>query len=421
MNQLFYQQGLEFADFVIHGENQNAFEKSLPDIVGSVVDESSVVLKNKQEVKAALLMTIRDVVYNGTPDQKTYLKRLSNTYMMLFLLQCDPKIATYFNTMASKLSVYVCTSILIPALSEFFLEPINRRHWNLLKGSHEAGVSLVVNETIIGELITHLRMIIKKYKLQYEHSEELYLSEDIQALYVDEILIRAYFYAKRRNQVSNFNEFIDNFVNPDLSNADTALIEWLREEFGIRYKSNKSLGVKIDKSELTLLSEKLKAHKSHPVKAVNDANLILTIYSVRETGNEIGSASIFGYKTWWLSKDTSTQKEVNKVFKNKYKVSCYIRPDFLYNYISLAPNKSEVDAVYKDLFPSLVGVNISFHLPSQIISRVHKRIAEHQIKHPARIKAILGDLAHKLQADPRCQTRRFVDHYLDEKLKSLNA
>jgi hypothetical protein len=181
INQLFYKQGLEFADFVLHGENQQAFEKDLPDIISSVVDQSGVVLKNKEEVKTSLLISIRDIVYNGTPAQKYFLNRLSNTYMMLFLLQCDPKLVTFFNTMASKLNVYVCTSIIIPALSEFHLEPINRRYWNLLKGAHNAGVTLTVNETIINELVSHFRMIIYKYENEYKDNEDIYLGDELDA------------------------------------------------------------------------------------------------------------------------------------------------------------------------------------------------------------------------------------------------
>ncbi len=134
VHKIYYIQGLEFSNFILHGECKDVVEKDLPEIIGQVVDESSVVAKNKEDVKASLLMAIRDIVYNGSTEQKRYLKSLSNTYTMMFLLQWDPKIATYFQSMASKLRIFVCTSIIIPALSEYYLEPQNRRHWNLLKG-----------------------------------------------------------------------------------------------------------------------------------------------------------------------------------------------------------------------------------------------------------------------------------------------
>src|SRR4030042_3903997 len=63
LNQLYYHQGIEFADFILHSVSKESFEKSLPELVSRVVDESSLVTKNRENVKTALLMTIRDVVY----------------------------------------------------------------------------------------------------------------------------------------------------------------------------------------------------------------------------------------------------------------------------------------------------------------------------------------------------------------------
>ena len=96
-------------------------------------------------------MTIRDIVYNGTSEQKDFLGRLANTYMMLFLLQVDPKVTTYFGQMASELRVYVDNSIIIPALSEYYLSKNNRRYWDLLKKASDAGITLIVEEQIIEE------------------------------------------------------------------------------------------------------------------------------------------------------------------------------------------------------------------------------------------------------------------------------
>lgn len=417
INRLFYQQGLEFADFVLHGENKQAFEKDLPEIINSVVDESHVAHKNKEEVKASLLTTIRDIVYNGTQEQKMFLERLSNTYMMLFLLQCDPKLAIYFGTMAAKLNIYVCTSILIPALSEYYLEPIHKRHWNLLKGAHNAGVTLIVNEIIISELVAHFRMIKSKYESDYKDDEDLYLSNEMHTLYIDHIMVRAYFYAKTKHKVDNFYNFLENFVDADLSNAEEDIIEWLKEEFGIQYQSQKSLGIEINTTEEKALFEELEAKKSHPAKAQSDTRLILTIYAIRDKNNETDSSGIFGFKTWWLSTDTTTQKAVNSTFGNKYKVSCYIRPDFLYNYISLAPTRAQVTAAYDKLFPSLLGVNISSHLPKEVTDYIHKVITEHKTKNTTRLKATLRTLADQLKSNRSYGTRKHVEHYLDEKLK----
>lgn len=216
IHKIFYQQGLEFSNYILHGKSQQVIEKDLQEIINKVVDESSVIDRNKEMVKTALLMAIREIVYNGTLEQKKYLKSLSNTYMMMFLLQWNPQIATYFESMASRMIIYVCTSILIPALSEYYLEIENRRHWNLLKGAQQAGIRLYISDAIIEELKYHFKMLKNKYESLFRYNEHIYLNSESETLYIDEIMIRAYFYAKAQKKVYTFEDFLSNFIDPDL-------------------------------------------------------------------------------------------------------------------------------------------------------------------------------------------------------------
>lgn len=418
IHKIFYQQGLEFSNYILHGKSQQVIEKDLQQIISRVVDESSVVDKNKELVKTALLMALRDIIYNGTVEQKKYFKSLSNTYMMMFLLQWNPQIATYFESMASKMIVYVCTSILVPALSEYYLTPENRRHWNLLKGAQQAGIRLFISDAIIDELKHHFYMLRSKYENLFQQNELIYLNSEVETLYIDEIIIRAYFYAKSQKKVYSFDDFLSNFVDPDLKTVKDDLIIYLKSEFGISYFNDESLKIKVSEEEHVRLTERLQENKS-PKKAETDSKIILSIYKLRERNNETASSGIFGYKTWWLSKDSTTYKAVSELFGDKYPVSCYIRPDFLYNHIALAPKKHEIDKLYKEIFPSLLGVNLSFHLPQEVTEFVQERIAEHGTKNPARLSSILARLSEKLKSDPTVRNRKSVKLFLDEELKSI--
>jgi len=300
IHSIYYNQGLEFSDFVLNKQNYDLVEISLPDVVSKIVDDSSVVIKNKELVKKALLMTIREIIYNGTIEQKQYIQKLSRTYMMMFLLQWDPKLVLYFKSLASKLNVYVGTSILVPALSEIYLDAQNRRHWNLLKGANLAGVKLLVNEIIIDELVRHFQWVKYQYRKMYRDIEHIYLDSEIETLYVDEIMIRAYLYAKMRKQVDNFNEFLNNYVDSDLSSAREDIIEFLKIEFGITYDTSVSTKIQIDETEYELLKNNLYELRKSKELAERDARLMLMIYKIRETNNEISSTEMFGYKTWWF-------------------------------------------------------------------------------------------------------------------------
>jgi hypothetical protein len=420
LHEVFCHQGLEFAEFVLHGEAAQAVEKSLPEITAQIVDSSSVPRNHVAQLKSSLLMAIREIVYNGTSRQAEFLTRLSRTYMMLFLLQCDPKLATYFRTMASKLRIYVCTSILIPALSEYYLDEKNKRYSNLLRGVRNAGAKLLVNEAIIAELAAHFRMIKVTFDEVYDGRESVY-SEEPEILYVPEMMIRAYFYSRLRDNVSSFDEFLSAFVSPAMTRTEQQLIDWLAAEYGVEYVSDASLGVRISAEDEAALVEELAAHKSVRHKAQTDARLALTVYALRDMRNEAGVGGIFGLQTWWLSTDTSTHRAVRKVFPDRYQTSCCIRADFLYHYVSLAPSKTLADDVFKEIFPTLVGVSISYHLPADVANLAHKFVADHSVTNPARLRAILRELSDRLKTESTLANRVRVKHFLDEQREKLAA
>lgn len=419
-NKIFLRQGLEFSNFVLKGDSHSVIEQNLNDVISLAVDESNVILTNKEKVKTALHLAIRDIVYNGTPEQRRFLKSLSNTYLMMFLLQWEPKLSTYFQTLASHLKVFVDNSIIIPAISEYYLDEGNRRHWNLLMGAKKAGISMFINETLLSELVSHLRMVRNKYYNMFYHMEDFYLNDEFELLFIDEILIRAYFYAKKKGQIKDFDKFLDTFVDSQLKTAKDELIVYLKEIFGITFISNEMWDIKVNEEEKTKLTEVLSYKKDHDIKAENDAEMILAIYYLRNRNGESSDSGIFGYKTWWLSKDTSTYKAVVKSFgPDKYPVSCYIRPDFIYNYIALKPTTEEVNSAYNEIFPTMLGVNLSYHMPREVSQAVQEKIKEYHSKPAVRVKQTLKTLSDRLKSDPTLKNRNSVEHFLDTELSKL--
>lgn len=420
LHNIYYHQGLEFADFILNDVNKESVDDTLSSIVAKVVDDSSIIKENKSKVKTAFLITIREIAYNGTETQREFLRRLSKTYMLIFLTQNDPKISLFFKTLANKLEVFVCTSIIIPALSEYNLNNENKRYWNLLKGARIAGVKLFINEYIVDELVSHFQGVKNTYESYYRNNEKDYLEDEISILYIDEILIRAYFYAKKRGQISDFNSFLYKFVNPSLSNLREDIIFFLKETFDIEYITTASQNIVLDQTEVDALVEHLKAKKQNSKKRAEvDAKLILHIYKIREKNNETNSSGIFGYKTWWLSQDINTYKSVQEVLGLKYTVSCYMRTDFIYKYISLSPKKEDIDLLYKKCFPSLLGVNLSYHIPQGISEFVSQMISEHKDTSPQIVRRILKNLTEKLMSSMESISTKEFKTFFDEELDKI--
>ena len=147
--------------------------------------------------------------------------------------------------------------------------------------------------------------------------------------------------------------------------------------------------------------------------------MILAIYYLRNKHNESSASGIFGYKTWWLSKDTSTYWAVEEVLGTKYPISCYIRPDFIYNYIALKPSSSEIKEPYTEIFPTMLGVNLSYHMPKEVSKIVKQKIKEFHDKPEVRVKQILKNLGEKLKSDPTLRNRHSVELFLDSEMHKI--
>ena len=421
LHNIYYRQGLEFSEFILNNNDKDVVDESLQAIVFKVVDDSNVSVENRGSVKRALLLSLREIAYNGSENQREYLRRMSKTYMMVFLTQNDPKISMFFKSLANKLEVYVGTSIIVPALSELFLDDENKRYWNLLIGARAAGVSLKINEYIVDELVSHIRGINNTYKSLYQHCESEYLQDDITFLYVEEILLRSYFYARFRGRIKNFNSYLMKFANPNLGTLRSDLIQFLKEVFGINYVTLASQNVILETDKVQSLVEHLKSKKQSEKRAEVDAKLILHLYKLREINNETASVGIFGYKTWWLSQDINTFRSVKEVFGDKYDVSCYMRADFMYKYISLSPQKKDIDMLYRKCFPNLLGVNLSYHLPQGVSEFVSQMITEHKDTDPTVVKRTLKNLTEKVMSSSEPIGAKELKSYFEDELDKIKT
>jgi hypothetical protein len=396
LEKIYSRQGLEFSEFLLNGGCSDIFESNLYETVADIINEAGIIDKNINKVKSALILSIRELIYSGSISSKEYLRALSKTYQMLFLLKCEPKIVDFFLSMAGKMKIFVCTSILVPALSEIYLEPQNRRYWSLLKSAKLRGVKLIINEAILSELDSHIIKSKRTYEMDYQDNIDFY--QDTPEL-VDQILVRAYLHGRQEGKNESFEKFISNFVTPNGSQTRQELTDFLFEEFGIDFVADKELDIEIQKNDYEQLVDELAKIKKSEEKAKTDAKIILTIYAIRDKNGEAKS-SLDGYKTWWLSTDTNTHRAVSNIFKQRYPVSCYMRPDFLYNFISFTPTKESVTDLYKNTFPNLLGVQISNHVAPQISESIRKCIKEHKGKLDGRVKSQIRGLVDELKSNP---------------------
>jgi hypothetical protein len=126
---------------------------------------------------------------------------------------------------------------------------------------------------------------------------------------------------------------------------------------------------------------------------------------------------MFGFRTWWLSRDTTTHRAVTSCFKGEQLASCYLRPDFLLTYIALSSKARSASKVFDAMFPTLIGVSLSHHVTPELSQGVHDAILVHKGLSSARVKSVLGSLSTRLMSDPTLKGRK-LKHLLDSAFDS---
>ena len=353
---------------------------------------------------AAALVVLRQVFYTPNAVEDDFLHRLSRTSMLLFSLKHCPKLIEYFNQLAGNFSLLVGTDILVKALSESFLPTEHRHVTNVLAAARACGAQLVLAEPVMHEMYTHLRAAHLEFKNHYAPVEP-YVTAAL-ASQCDRIFIRTYFYARLLlGQVRGWNAFINQFVDPDALDENSAKGEnqlrgFLCKRFSLEYVSTAEIEEGVDPAELEALTKDLvkRSALKREELARNDATMVLAVYARRRKGKEVAKYDGFGLRTWWLTKEFRVLAYTGDLVRKHDQVPYIMRPEFLLNFLTLAPKASE-DAAVHQLLPSHVGLQIGQHLPSLHMQRILKEIDNWKDLSPERIEIKVTDAVDRLKFD----------------------
>jgi hypothetical protein len=97
-----------------------------------------------------------------------------------------------------------------------------------------------------------------------------------------------------------------------------------------------------------------------------------------------------------------------------------MRTDFIYKYISLSPKKEDVDILYKKCFPSLLGVNLSYHIPQGVSEFVSQKISEHKDTNLQIVRRILKSLTEKLMSSMENISTKEFKSFFEEELEKFS-
>lgn len=395
----FEQEGLEFAHFVSHDDDVAV--PHMRDAVRQAVQEAGATGSESVELASACLAVARECFYHGTLDERDYLGRLARTYTLLFTLRNEPRLVEYFSRMGADFYLYVGSDLLVQALSERFLPVENQHARNTLQMAADAGATLVLTEPVVEEVLGNLRSSDHEFRNHIEGIEHRMTRDMMRE--VPKILLRAYLYNRKKvNGPSNWPAFVEQFCSYaglHEHRAELDLQRYLQASFRAQYQSREVLAAQADGSLVDRLTKKLLAVKSTVELANNDALLAAAVYGRRTIENETGDASEFGFRTWWLTNETSILRQTKELEASHGGARYIMRPDFLLNFFAFAPSASQVRSTYSNVFPSTLGVQLSRRMDETSFHSVMKRVREAESFDDARRLAIMADCADRLKAD----------------------
>jgi hypothetical protein len=413
LERVFEKQGLEVALFATNGARDDELYTDVSQLLTDAVDNLAIGGETKTEVRRLALAILKETFYRSTEVERLYLQKMSKTYVLLLLLKNEPRIVEYFRSLAGSFHLYIGTDLIIRTLSEHYLSPDNQTTLNMFSILRSAGAELILTQKTVEEVATHLRRQMFEFENHYERVEHK-VTEDL-VDYIDRLLIRAYFHA-RLSPVpgsaipKSWRAYMSQFANyGDIrsNRGDRELAGYLTRKFGFSYESTKQMEAGIDRDELNDLSKKIQEVRAQAGRvkaeaellAYNDALHVLRVYKRREERGEESPGNPFGYQTWWLTQDTKVRRAGASAAARHAGAYFMMRPEFLLNYISLAPEHAEVVKSYQNIFPTALGVRLSARLSSDTFDKVMADATEVAVYDDARAGAMITDLTNRLKGD----------------------
>ncbi|PUB26903.1 hypothetical protein C8K30_105130 [Promicromonospora sp. AC04] len=401
---IFEREGLEFSRYLQEGAGSQY--PTVVDSLSFALEDTKVTHSKRENVGDGAFRALRGVFYDSVADEREYLRKLSQTYALLFTLNTEPRLVKFFQEMASDLRLYVGADQLLLALSEKFLPEADRATNNMLTIASELGAKLILTEPALEEVVSHLRACDFEHRNHINGHEESMGFELVRE--VPHLILRSYLYAKFTGdpeslRPKNWPEYLNHFCTPETLHGVVGMNDirrYLQNSFGLDYESTDDLETLVDPDAVLDLTSKLAEHKKTERLAHNDALIALAVYGRRRRRRESSGTSEFGWSTWWLTSETRILQYTRDVVRDRG-ARYMMRPDFLLNYVALSPKTQAIRDSMAGLFPSLLGVQLGRRISSDDFHGLMGRVKEAERLEPARRSVEIAKLSDTLKSDFR--------------------
>ena len=298
--------------FLNDNEDSDSSFHTIKQILDKIVRDHHIAGKEAASIVECCLDILSRAYFKSSDVERRYLRKLSRTYILLFMLKNDPRVLEYFRNMTSNFNLYIGTDLIVRALSEHMLAEEDQVIKNSLKLLSSAGSALILTDQTLNEVWHHLITTHKEFMNYYKIHEEYMTPILVESIH--KILIRAFFNAKFERTSAgrrriNWSQYMGQFLtvnNISQESARDELREYLVNEFRFLFESEEESLKGIDAGQVEALASRIRERRSQSdrdaaseeILSRNAATTVFRVYQRRLEDGERFGGNPYGFKTW---------------------------------------------------------------------------------------------------------------------------
>jgi hypothetical protein len=385
-------QGEEFATAVTTGEAHQANAREVLAQVTASVHNTAAGLTD-EEATAAIIETLE----RPSPNLRNHLRRLADAYTMYAFLRQTSDVQRVVLTIFTGGDLWLDTSVILPLFAETLLEdPAERRYTTILRAALDAGLRLYMTPGVVEEVDSHLNRCL------------VCARTDIRSWRSSIPFVFAAYTLSGRGR-GQFATWLERFRGQRQPIED--ICEYLADTYAIDLRSLEEEASSADPELRTAVQEIW--YEAHERRRGEDESLdlitmnrlvshdvenCLGVFQLRQAS----PASPMGYRYWYLTLDRvalTLKRALTERLGRNPPDSPALSPDFMTQYLRLAPVRTAVERQLWANLPLLTDVSRYDFVPKELIARADE------------LRREIGDL------DERIIRRRVRDTLNDMKLE----
>jgi hypothetical protein len=126
--------------------------------------------------------------------------------------------------------------------------------------------------------------------------------------------------------------------------------------------------------------------------------MVLSVYGKRATLGEAHKPNPLGYRTWWLTKESSIRQETRDLVRARG-AHYMMRPEWVMQYIALNPRLDAIRKSYSKIFPSTLSISLGARVDDEVLHELLERLRKSKGYSEARLKVEAAALSNQLMSD----------------------